>query len=225
MVKKASATASSSSRPRSTKYCPKVIFEGTRLVHKTDLAFALTEHPRLVGNRKYRYHTPLVSGEWCGFTDTPWGRGLINFNPDERALAMSTYETWMTLFEQMRYYAWIVDRFHVSTRVYQEREHGDRIDFGWLEERLAAVGFRMVLCHRDPDSFEAAREERLKVSGNPSQYDDLSVFVREQEAMKAVCRATRLPLLELDVSDDDVAGAAERVADWVIESGGLYPDY
>lgn len=63
------------------KLCPHVLLEGTRLTHKTDLAFALNEHPRLVGNRKYRYHSPVISAEWCGFTNTPWGRGLINFEP------------------------------------------------------------------------------------------------------------------------------------------------
>ncbi|HTX78649.1 MAG TPA: hypothetical protein VMC62_03230 [Longilinea sp.] len=36
------------------KLCPKVILEGTRLTHKTDIAFALNEHPRVVGPRKYR---------------------------------------------------------------------------------------------------------------------------------------------------------------------------
>ncbi len=61
------------------KLTPKVILEGTRLVGKTDLAFALNEHPRLVGDRRYRYHSPLISAEWCGFTNEPWGRGLINF--------------------------------------------------------------------------------------------------------------------------------------------------
>ena len=29
-------------------------------------------------------------------------------------------------------------------------------------------------------------------------------------------------MLELDVSDDDVAGACERVADWMTETGGLW---
>jgi hypothetical protein len=28
-------------------------------------------------------------------------------------------------------------------------------------------------------------------------------------------------VLELDVSDDDVAGAADRVADWLAATGGL----
>jgi hypothetical protein len=63
------------------KMAPKIILEGTRLTFKTEIAFALNEHPRLVGPRRYRYHSPLVSAEWCGFTNFPWGRGLINFAP------------------------------------------------------------------------------------------------------------------------------------------------
>src|SRR5688572_17053879 len=70
-----------------SKLCPKVILEGTRLTHKTDLAFSLNEHPRLVGPRRYRYHSPLVSAEWCAFTPYPWGRGLIDFEPADEARA------------------------------------------------------------------------------------------------------------------------------------------
>ena len=70
-----------------SKLTPKIILEGTRLTFKTDIAFELNEHPRIVGPRKYRYHSPLVSGEWCAFTNFPWGRGLINFEPQEEALA------------------------------------------------------------------------------------------------------------------------------------------
>ena len=71
------------------KLCPKLILEGTRLTGKTELAFDLNEHPRIVGPRRYRYHSPLVSAEWCGFTNTPWGRGLINFDQQETDLAMA----------------------------------------------------------------------------------------------------------------------------------------
>jgi hypothetical protein len=35
--------------PVSSKLCPKIILEGTRLTFKTDIAFALNEHPRIVG--------------------------------------------------------------------------------------------------------------------------------------------------------------------------------
>ena len=209
----------------SGKLVPKVILEGTRLTHKTDLAFALNEHPRVVGPRKYRYHSPLVSAEWCAFTNFPWGRGLINFDgPGEEALALETYATWARLFELQRFYSWIVDRFHVSTQVWQRRERRRELDFRWLEERLLPLGFRIVLCTRTPGSFAAAREERLTVSGNPRQYDDLSVFVREQDDFREAVRRSILPVLELDVSDGDVAQAADRVADWLERTGGLHLD-
>ncbi len=204
------------------KLCPKVILEGTRLTQKTEIAFALNEHPRVVGPRKYRYHSPLISAEWCAFTNVPWGRGLINFAPQEEALAMETYRTWARLFELQRYYSWIVDRFHISTQAHQFRAHGKRYDFRWLEDRLRPLGFRLVFCTRSAESFEAARIERLKVSGNPSQYDVLSTFVKEQEVLRELVAASTLPTLEIDISDSDVAGAADRIADWLEATGGLY---
>ncbi|HEX7374131.1 MAG TPA: hypothetical protein VF277_04105 [Steroidobacteraceae bacterium] len=204
------------------KLCPKIILEGTRLTHKTDLAFALNEHPRVVGPRKYRYHSPVISGEWCAFTNVPWGRGLVNFDAEQEAQALETYATWVRLFELQPFYSWIVDRFHLSTIVWQRQHRGVDYDFRWLEERLRPLGFRIVLCTRRAETFVAARAERLEVSGNPGQYDDLSVFVREQDEMRAVAARSLLPVLEIDLSDDDVDGAADRVADWLAGSGGLY---
>jgi hypothetical protein len=204
------------------KLCPKIILEGTRLTHKTDIAFALNEHPRIVGPRKYRYHSPLVSAEWCGFTNYPWGRGLINFEPQEEALAMETYHTWVRLFQQLRYYSWIVDRFHISTQTYQSIEYGKTYNFDWLEQILKELDFRLVFCTRSADSFAQARAERLKVSGKPSQYDDLQIFIHEQEVMKRFIEASALKTLWVDISDDNVTGAADRVADWMEQTGGLY---
>jgi len=206
------------------KMCPKIILEGTRLTFKTEIAFALNEHPRIVGPRKYRYHSPLISAEWCGFTNFPWGRGLINFEPQEEGLAMETYRTWLRLFELQRYYSWIVDRFHLSTQMYQLQRYGKRYDFDWLEERLLPLGFRLVLCTRTPESFAAAREERLKVSGNPSQYNDLSQFITEQERILELANHSILPTLHLNVSDNSVSNAAHAVADWLEMTGGLYMD-
>ncbi len=203
------------------KLCPKLILEGTRLTHKTDIAFALNEHPRVVGPRKYRYHSPVISAEWCAFTNVPWGRGLINFEPQEEALALETYATWTRLFELQRYYSWIIDRFHLSTIVHQRRAHGREYDFRWLEERLLPLGFRLILCTRSPKSFAQARAERLKVSGNPGQYDDLTPFIAEQDEMRFEVGRSLLPSFELDVSDDDVVGAADRVATWLEATGGL----
>jgi hypothetical protein len=206
----------------SSKLCPKIILEGARLTLKTEIAFALNEHPRIVGPRKYRYHSPLVSAEWCAFTNFPWGRGLINFEPHEEDMAMETYRTWLRLFELQRYYSWIVDRFHISTRLYQRQAYGKDYDFRWLEDRLAALGFHLVFCARTPDSFEWARAERLEVSGNPTQYDDLGRFIREQEAMRQLVSESILPTLELDITDGDVPKAADRIADWLTATGGLW---
>jgi hypothetical protein len=206
----------------SRKLCPKIILEGTRLTFKTEIAFALNEHPRIVGQRKYRYHSPLISAEWCAFTNFPWGRGLINFDPNEEERALETYRTWLHLFELLKFYSWIVDRFHLSTKLYQSIVNGKEYDFRWLEEQLVDLGFHLVYCFRSPESFEAARKERIKVSGKPSQYDDLSLYVREQEQMQTLVEQSLLPKKAIDVSDNSVPRAVESIADWLEQTGGLY---
>lgn len=205
-----------------TKLCPKIILEGTRLTLKTEIAFALNEDPRVVGRRKYRYHSPLISAEWCSFTNFPWGRGLINFLPEEEDLAIETYHTWARLFELQRYYSWIVDRFHLSTMMYQLKTHGKKYDFAWLEDCLLPLGFRLVLCKRTDESFAGARDERLKVSGNPSQYDDLRPFIEEQKLLDQLAAESKLPALTVDVSENNVMNAVDSIAGWLAQTGGLH---
>ena len=206
----------------SGKLCPKIILEGTRLTLKTEIAFALNEHPQVVGARKYRYHSPIISAEWCSFTNFPWGRGLINFEPREEAQAMETYRTWVRLFELQKYYSWIVDRFHISTMVYQQVVHHTSYDFSWLEHRLHALGFHLVLLTRTAESFSEAREQRMKISGNPSQYGNLQQFIDEQERFREACSRSILPLLVLDVSHNNVHQATEETAAWLASTGGLW---
>lgn len=204
------------------KLTPKIILEGTRLTHKTDIAFAINDHPRIIGPRRYRYHAPLVSAEWGAFTPYPWGRGIIDYEASERELALETYATWARLFELHRHYSWVVDRFHLSTMAFQRLHRGRNEDLGWLEARLEPLGFHLVLCVRPEDTFEAAREERLKISGKPSQYDDLGLFIEEQAVLRDLAAASQLPVLELDVGDGDVSAAVERIADWMTATGGLW---
>ncbi len=203
------------------KLTPKIILEGTRLTHKTDLAFALNEHPRIVGPRRYRYHAPLISAEWCGFSNTPWGRGLVNYAPEEESRAFETYATWARLFELLPHYSWVVDRFHLSTLAWQIAT-GRHPDFGWLEDRLRPLGFHVVLCTRREDTFDEARADRLTVSGNPGQYDDLQAFVREQDLLRQLGERSTLPVLEIDMTDGDLDRACTLVADWMTETGGLW---
>jgi hypothetical protein len=207
------------------KLTPKIILEGTRLTHKTDLAFALNEHPAIVGPRRYRYHSPLISAEWCGFTPMPWGRGPINFEPggEEEARALAVFDAWTRLIELQPHYSWIIDRFHLSARAFQRLEHGRDVDFGWLEERLAALDVHVVLCTRRDGTWADARASRLLVSGNPAQYDDMDRFRREQELLRSLAAESLLPVLELDMSDGTVEDACERIASWMAATGGLWP--
>ena len=109
--------------------------------------------------------------------------------------------------------------FNVHFRLIEPRPD---LDIGWLETRIAPLGFHLVLCTRRPETFAAAREERLRVSGKPSQYDDLGVFLREQELLRRLAGASILPTLELDISDGDLAAACDRIADWVEATGGVW---
>ena len=203
------------------KRCPKVILEGTRLTGKTDLAFALNEHPRIVGVRKYRYHAPIISAEWNGFTDSPYGASLINFEPRYEELVLEAYRTWAKLFELYRYYSWVVDRFHISTQAWQLIYAKRRYDFTWLETRLAKLGFRLIFCWRHPESFEEARKRRLKISSNPCQYDDLGLFLREQEVLQELIDRSLLSKFVVDVTQSSVDQNATRIADWLEATGGL----
>lgn len=206
------------------KWTPKIILEGTRLTNKTETAFALNEHPRLVGPRKYRYHSPIISAEWCGLTNQPWGRGLINYLPEEEELASETYDHWLSLMERLRYYSWIIDRFHLSTQAYQLIHHANVMGFHEIEKRLKELNFRLVLLTRRPGSFKKAREERLLVSGNPAQYDDLSVFIEEQRWLKILRKKSILISTQIDVSDKSPEQVADWITDWVIATGGLEMD-
>ncbi len=207
------------------KLTPKLILEGARLTHKTDIALALNEHPRLVGPRRYRYHSPLISAEWCGFTPWPWGRGPINFEPggEEEARALAVFDTWVRLIELQPHYSWIIDRFHLSAQAFQLTEHGRAPDFTALEERLRALDVHLVLCTRRDGTWEAARAERLLVSGNPSQYDNLDLFRREQELLRRLAGASVLQVLELDTTDGDIDAACNQIAEWMASTGGLWP--
>src|SRR5258708_23901556 len=145
-----------------TKLCTKLILEGTRLTGKKDLALALNENPRIVGVRKYRYHSPIISAEWNGFVKNPYGSSLIDFEAKYEMHAIEAYRIWLSLFELYRYYSWIIDRFHISTQMWQATYRGPPYKFGWFESRLASPGVRFILFWRPPESLWQVRKRPLK---------------------------------------------------------------
>jgi hypothetical protein len=96
-----------------------------------------------------------------------------------------------------------------------------RYDFSWLEKRLVRLGFRLVFCYRKPESFEEARNRRLKISSNPSQYEDFHIFIREQEVVQEFVDGSLLPKLVVDVTDNRVDRIVTQIANWLEATGGL----
>ncbi|MBK6669322.1 MAG: hypothetical protein IPG46_06400 [Actinobacteria bacterium] len=147
---------------------------------------------------------------------------MITFRPDEEPWALEAFHTYLRLFELHVDYYWIVDRFHLSTISYQRSQYGRECDLRWVDERLAAAGFRLVTLTRRPDSFEMAREERLVYSENPWRYTDLDKLIRDQEEMRELGAASCITSTEIDVTDFSVDQTADRIIDWVEETEGLY---
>jgi hypothetical protein len=50
----------------------------------------------------------------------------------------------------------------------------------------------------------------------------LQVFINEQEEFRRLVAESILLTMELDISDDDTSRAADKIADWLEETGGLW---
>ena len=206
---------------------PKILLEGTHLTRKTDIAFALAEHVEVIGNRKRRWHIPLLSAEWETRSGEPPtksspGRSMIEFRADDLDWVIECYENYLHLLELHRDYYWVIDRFHISTVSHQRLRYGREMRLEWVDERLRQLGFVLVHCWRAPTTFAAAREHRLTYSENPNRYDDLDVFVAEQEVMSELVAKSLLPSLTIDVSDEDVDRIAGDVIRWMKEIGAFW---
>lgn len=206
---------------------PKILLEGTHLTRKTDIAFELAEHVDVIGTRRHRWHLPLISAEWQTRsvrqpTKSDPGRNMIDFAPADEPWALECFDTYTRLLELHRDYYWVLDRFHVSAMAYQRQVYGRRVDLSSIDGRLADLGVLLVLCHRGPETFPAARAERLTYSENPHNYDDLDVFVREQELMAELVAASAMPSMVVDVSDGDLPRIAAEILAGVRERGLFY---
>ena len=69
--------------------------------------------------------------------------------------------------------------------------------------------------------FEKARQRRLAISSNPSQYEDLEIFLREQEVVQELFDRSLLPKMVVDVTEKSSDQMVTDVADWLEATGGL----
>lgn len=206
---------------------PKILLEGTHLTRKTDVAFALAEHEDIIGQRQRRWHVPLVSAEWETRSDAQPtkarpGRSMIDFDPSDDPWVVECYENYVRQFELHHDYYWIVDRFHISTMSHQMLISGREFDLRWVDQRLADLGFVVIHLHRDTSTFPEARTHRLTYSENPHRYDDLDLFVREQQLMAELVSESSMPSTTVSVSDGDVDRIAGEILSWVRRIGAWW---
>ena len=107
--------------------------------------------------------------------------------------------------------------------MWQAAYRGRKYQFRWLESRLSALGFRLIFCWRNPESFAEARAKRLLISSNPSQYDDLTIFIREQQIFQQLVKDSAIPKLLVDVTERSLEEQIDYIADWLEATGGLNP--
>lgn len=205
---------------------PKILLEGTHLTCKTDVAFALAEHVEIVGHRKRRWHLPIISSEWETRSDqqptkeNP-GRSMITFQTEDKEWVLNCYETYLNMLELHKDYYWIIDRFHISTLVYQ-MNHNNFVNLEWVDERLKDLGFMLIHLKRNTDTFNMARRERLKFSENPNRYINLDDFKTEQQLFTEVIDKSMLKSFSVDVSDGNVQRIAQEIIDLVKQAGCFY---
>jgi len=87
---------------------------------------------------------------------------------------------------------------------------------------VAIVAFTVYLVIRIPKPVGKAEMPVEQNAQLGVSEEWLGIFIQEQEQIRRLADDSVLPVLELDLSDDDVPRAADRVADWMEETGKLY---
>jgi hypothetical protein len=105
--------------------------------------------------------------------------------------------------------------------MWQAFYRGRKYQFQWLESRLSALGFRLIFCWRNPESFAEARAKRLQISSIPSQYNDLTIFIREEEDLQQLVEDSTIPKLLVDVTYRSLEQQIDYIASWLEATGGL----
>lgn len=198
---------------------PRIIIEGTDYAATKEVALALSKHPQIVGKSWERVYTAVISAKWCSFTRFPWGEMLVNFTPGEAEQAMQNYRTWISLIELQRHTGWIIDRFHLTTRVYQLQHYQTDYAFDWLEERLQKCGFYQVLVIQTP----GALREAISKSGKSSRLEQFDSIIEEQNLLRQLAAESILPTTEITVSVNDNQKVTDKVADWIESIGANIP--
>jgi len=165
-----------------------------------------------------RFSATLVSAEWHVFHEPyqPYiGPSLINIIPPYTGIIMEAYYHLARIMRIFRYQKFIIDRFHISAQFFQRKLRNTNIDFSWLEDMLIPLDVRIILCTRNPETYEDVLQKRLSQSYPPELYpSNAEEFARDQEVYRELVRNSRLKSLEVDVTDGNLDQVIQEIARW-----------
>lgn len=185
-----------------------LIFEGAELSGKSWLMSQVYDRLEM----KYSSPHKILDGcHWfncdIGVYGTGHGRAVI--------------ESYLDIFEELRDKNLIVEKLHLSDQVYAEALGGAQEDYARVEDRLLALGFRIVLLTFPPDEalVRARLRDRLRLYPHYARIlQDPAWYLRQQERYQALVARSRLPHLSLESAALPDAGLLAAVLRWIGES-------
>lgn len=186
-----------------------IIIEGPRITRKTELASLIASN----------FNATLISAEWHIFHEPyqPYiGPTLINIIPSYAGIINGTYYYLARIMQVFRYQHFVLDRFHISAQFFQKKFRNYEIDFSWLEDMLIPLDARIVLCTRNPETYEDALQRRLSQSTHPELYpSNAEEFRKDQEIYRELVRKSRLKSLEVDVTHGNLEQIIQKISRWI----------
>ena len=144
------------------------------------------------------------------------GPTLINIIPSYAGIINGTYYYLARIMQVFRYQHFVLDRFHISAQFFQKKFRNYEIDFSWLEDMLIPLDARIVLCTRNPETYEDALQRRLSQSTHPELYpSNAEEFRKDQEIYRELVRKSRLKSFEVDVTHGNLEQIIQKISRWI----------
>lgn len=185
----------------------KIIFEGVELVGKSSIIHSIYNFLE----KKYNSHQKILDGcHWfnsdVGIFGTKYGGEIVS--------------RYVEMAEVMAEKNIIFEKLHLSDQAYHELYYGEKIDYSETEDKLLSLGAKIVLCavKPDPQIFENRLNDRLslyphyeRIVQKPEDY------IKQQEVYLELSKRTKLPVLEVDLTELPNLGAEKKILEWIGE--------
>lgn len=112
----------------------------------------------------------------------------------------------------------IFEKFHITDAVYHQLYKDSIINYGDVEERLTALGARLVFCRVTPreEIFARRLTDRLalyphyhRIAKQPADY------LAQQKLYQKLIAQSRLPTLTVDTTHLPNPDVAKKIIDWI----------